>query len=415
MTAAAPLRAILAATVADVPSAHCIYERLASATLNLPFHLLAGLLLAPTLVGDVFSRTRAPVQCTSYDAIRFGDCIISCEAAVALGWAQLGDVDSPAETERILGMIQKAYMRLGRAHMLNGSDGAADEALARASDCGERIESSRTLRHSHARGGGGSGAAVYGSSPSPPAAAAAAGSITTSATTSRAASTDDVGDGEGSRRELPTAGAHVVLQNLSSEKYNGACGHVIAATADGTRLIVRLLDSGKEIRVKPTNTVVISAGLGGCTSPHRASSQNGFNNGVRDNDNDDGGSNSGCNGDEGGGGGGGGDHDGGDHDDDNDDYNNHVIAVDARPSVTAVASTATPTTIAPAGEMGDRYLGLSKGTTVTLDFPLTFGGLDGKEAMVVNATPDSNGRVAVRIVSDGPSKGACYQSKLSLI
>jgi hypothetical protein len=42
MTAAAPLRgdATLAATVADVPSALRMYERPASATLYLPFHLL---------------------------------------------------------------------------------------------------------------------------------------------------------------------------------------------------------------------------------------------------------------------------------------------------------------------------------------------------------------------------------------
>eukprot|EP00041_Stephanoeca_diplocostata_P027194 m.745980 g.745980 ORF g.745980 m.745980 type:complete len:965 (-) comp23131_c0_seq3:64-2958(-) len=50
------------------------------------------------------------------------------------------------------------------------------------------------------------------------------------------------------------AGARVMLQGLSNDKYNGLLGTVTAVTADGLRLIVKLDSTGKDIRVKVQNT-----------------------------------------------------------------------------------------------------------------------------------------------------------------
>lgn len=53
-------------------------------------------------------------------------------------------------------------------------------------------------------------------------------------------------------------GARVKLQGLSNEKFNGILGTVTAVTADGSRLIVQLDSTGKDIRVKVKNTTSVA-------------------------------------------------------------------------------------------------------------------------------------------------------------
>ena len=59
----------------------------------------------------------------------------------------------------------------------------------------------------------------------------------------------------------PSAGNEVVLSGLSTAKYNGAKGTVTAVTADGTRLVVKLDSTSKEIRVKPCHCTVTTVPL----------------------------------------------------------------------------------------------------------------------------------------------------------
>jgi ribosomal protein L21E len=301
---------------------------------------------------------------------QYEGCIAACGTAVALGKSQLFDAiqTSPqtatGEAEKLFGMIKKAYLRMGRAHMLSGSTQVAEAAIAQATGIGVQVDRLR------AAGSLQGWARLY-----PEWVASIAPTTTSSPTASSAratvapvhppghgsapkpsTATMATGDNGNVGQPLPTAGALVELSGLSARQYNGARGRVIAATADGTRLILRLVETDKEIRVKPSNTVVIAAAC-----PHGGGTPSG--------------------------------HPGAD------------------PSTVTTTSTSPPPPADPIRNVfatGDPIVYLFAHPSCVVN------GVDKcatKEGVVVSGSPDSSGRITVRILSDGPCKGKNLEVK----
>lgn len=273
----------------------------------------------------------------------YAECIAACNEAVSLGKAQLREaVRSPnqlsIEPEKLFGMIKKAYLRMGRAHMLSGCTQAADVAIAKATEFGEqlnRLKGAGSLQ-SWAR---------LGPGPMPPTIADDKPTVD-SDLSQEVSVTEDTDHGNEADpampgQPLPTAGTLVELSGLSTGRYNGARGRVIAATADGTRLIVQLVETSKEIRVKPSNTIVLERANAEQSSHAPKANSNDL-----------------------------------DHDATN----------------------------------GNAMRELSNGMAVVLQFSCQDPdnireNVDGQEAVVTNANPDDDGRVLVRITSNGAAKG----------